>query len=93
MHSEIANEISVLIDNLQLFTRVVVVYANLCVISANYDPLLSGDKLRASDRRIGDFERSHLRLLIVVKYDDCACIKADEHPGQSGMQLHTLDTL
>lgn len=74
MYSKIANKISVFINNFQLFTSVIVVYTNLCIISTNNDPLFSSDKLSTSDWSIRHFKRSNLWLLVVIKYDDCACI-------------------
>ena len=60
MNREISDKVGVLIHNFQLLTGVIVVDTNLCVISANYNPLFSRDEFRASHRRIGDLKRSHL---------------------------------
>ncbi len=60
MDCKVSNEVSVLINYLQFFTCVVVVYTNLCIISSDNDPLLSRDELSASHWSIGNFEGSHL---------------------------------
>ncbi len=93
MDCKVSNEVSVLINYLQFFTCVVVVYTNLCIISSDNDPLLSRDELSASHWSIGNFEGSHLWLLVVIKYDHSASIQTDEDPGQSGMKFDALDTL
>ena len=93
MHRKVPDEVSVLIDDLELLTGVVVVHANLCIISSHYDPLLSRHELSASNRGISDLEGSDLCLLIVVVNYDGTCIEPDKHPWQGGMQLDALDAL
>ena len=80
MHRKVPDEVCVLIHDLKLLTGVVVIHANLCVISSHYDPLLSRHELSASNRGISDLEGPDLCLLIVVVNDDGTCIEPDEHP-------------
>ena len=93
MHRKVPDEVCVLIDDFKLLTCVVVVDANLCIISSHYDPLLSRHELSASNWGISDLEGPDLCLLIVVVNDHGASIEPDENPGQRGMQLDTLDAL
>jgi hypothetical protein len=83
----------VLINNLKLFTGVVVVNSDLRVIGSYYYPLLPCHELSTSHRTVGDFEGTDLCLLVVIKDSNVACIESNEHPRKSRVQLDRLDSL
>lgn len=74
VHSQVPDEIIVLIYHFQLFTSVIVVYSNFSVVCTHYYPLLTSHEFCASHGAICHFEWSHLRLLVVIEDSNIACI-------------------
>jgi len=80
MHCDVSNVICVFIDCLDLFSCVIVKDSQHVVVRANDDPLLASNKLGTTDGRVSDFNRSNLRLRIVIIDHYSTSIKSGEHP-------------
>ena len=62
MHRNIPNIVCVLLNCLDLLCRVVIEDAKEVVIASNNDPLLACNEFGATHGRVGDFNRTDLRL-------------------------------
>ena len=85
MHCQVSDKVCVLIHHFQLLTGIIVVNTNLCVISANHDPLLARHELCTSHWSISNFKGPNLSLLIIVEYNNSSGIESDKDPGECGM--------
>ena len=74
MHCDRPDKVSMLLNDLQFLTGVVVEHAQFSIVCAHYDPLLASDELGAAHRSIRYFEGTNLSLLIVVEDGHIASI-------------------
>ena len=81
MHCNVSDVVCVLINRLDLLGGVVVEDSEHVVVAAHNDPLLAGDELGTTHRRVRDFNRAHLRLGVVVVDHHSTSIECGKHPG------------
>jgi hypothetical protein len=62
VYFNVTNIIGMCLPSLDLLHRIVIVYAEMHIISTSYDPLLTDDKLRASYRHFAHLEALHQSL-------------------------------
>ena len=82
-----------LLNCLDLLSRVIVEDAKEVIIGANNNPLLPCNELGATHGRVRDLNRTHLCLRVVIVDHDGSAIKCGEHPRKSRVQVDRLDSV
>ena len=93
MHSDVSDVVGVLLDCLNFLSGVIIEDSEKVVIRSDNDPLFAGNEFCATDGRVGDLNRAHLSLRIVIVDHHGTTVKRGQYPGKGGMQVDGLDSV
>lgn len=82
MNCNVSYVVSVVFDRFNFFCRVVVENAKFCIISADYNPLLTRYEFSASDRGIRNLERAYGSLSVIIINDNSSSVEGDCYPWE-----------